>query len=445
MKMKIAAAALVAAPLAPVHAQMVMPGMNGDDDQHATPEPPTVAASSPATDQPVAGGDMPRMTMTGGDDSGAGSGTSRVPADDPMQALHVAAGGWMLMAHGYAWGSSTHQGGPRGDADAFVASMAMLEASRPLGAGATLQLRAMLSLDPLMGERGYPNLFATGETAHGVPLVDRQHPHDLFMEVSGRLDFAVGGRNSLFVYGGLPGEPALGPSAFMHRGSARFLPEAPITHHWFDSTHISFGVLTAGYATPRWQLEASLFNGREPGEDRWNIETGALDSWSARLSWTPSPRWAAQISYGALAHPERQHPERDEGRLIASLSYAANGLTMTGAWSRKDEKPGPVLAAWLVEAAYDLTPRHAIFGRVENVANDELFEDEPLSPLEGRRFRVTRFTAGYAYTLPLGEVATLALGVDGSLHAASSALDAAYGAAPKSVTLFAKLALGKGD
>ena len=384
------------------------------------------------------------MSMAGESAYASGSGTSRVPAEDPMQGIHVMAGDWMVMAHGYAWGSWTHQGGPRGDEEAYVQSMAMLEASRPIGAGATLQLRSMLSLDPLMGERGYPNLFATGETAHGVPLVDRQHPHDLFMELSGRLDFAVGEKSSLFIYGGLPGEPALGPSAFMHRSSARFFPEAPITHHWFDSTHISFGVLTAGYATPHWQLEGSVFNGREPDERRWNIETGSLDSWSARLSWTPGPHWAAQISYGALKHPERQHPERDEKRLIASLSYAANGLTMTGAWSRKDEMPGPVLDAFLAEAAYDLTPRHAIFGRIENVANDELFEDEPLSPLHERRFRVTRVTAGYAYTLPLGEIATLALGVDGSLYAKPKALDAAYGRAPKSVTLFAKLALGKG-
>ena len=117
-----------------------------------------------------------------------------------------------------------------------------------------------------------------------VALVDRQHPHDLFMELSARVDFNVGENASLFLYGGPVGEPALGPSAFMHRGSARYNPEAPITHHWFDSTHITYGVVTAGYAARTWQIEASAFSGQEPDEHRWNIETPRLDSWSVRAT-----------------------------------------------------------------------------------------------------------------------------------------------------------------
>lgn len=427
---KVAGAALAAAVLAPAHAQMT--GMAGMD---MSPPDAPAAANVSATAPAMAGMDDTAL-------SAAGSGTSRLPADDAMQGLHFAAGGWMLMAHGYALGAWTHQGGPRGDEEAFVQPMAMLEASRPIAPSARLQLRAMLSLDPLMGERGYPNLFATGETAHGVALVDRQHPHDLLMELSGRIDVDTGG-GSLFAYGGLPGEPALGPSAFMHRGSARLIPEAPITHHWFDSTHISFGVVTAGYQGRTWQIEASAFNGREPGENRWNIETAPLDSWSVRASVTPSRHLAAQISYGHLRHPEKLRPHDDEGRLTASLGYAARGLDLTAGFSRKDPMPGPALTAYFGEATWALTARHAIFGRVENVANDELFEATPASPLDRRTFRVTRVTAGYAYTLPLGKAASLALGVSASAYAKPAALDAAYGDAPKSLTLFARLMLGR--
>lgn len=389
---------------------------------------------------------MPGMTMGDGRSS-AGSGTSRLPAGDTMPGLHVMAGDWMLMAHGYAWGSWTDQGGPRGGKEAFVQSMAMLEASRSIGAGVDLTLRSMLSADPLMGKRGYPELFASGETAHGLALVDRQHPHDLFMEMSGRIDVKTGEDRRLFVYAGLPGEPALGPSAFMHRGSARFDPEAPITHHWFDSTHITWGVVTAGYATRDWQIEASAFKGREPDEDRYNIETPKLDSWSVRATWNPSPTWSAEVSYGELHSPEALHPEENERRLIASASYSGHGLDVTAAYSRKDIRGDRVLPAWLLEGTWAITKRHAVFARFENVRNDELFEREEqlgiAEPLIGEPFRVSKFTAGYAYTLPLGKSFAVALGGAASAYAKSDRLDETYGRDPHSLTIFAKLMLGR--
>ena len=132
---------------------------------------------------------------------------------------------------------------------------------------------------------GYPLLFATGETANGrTPLINQQHPHDLFMELSGSYSYKFSDTNSAFVYFGLPGEPALGPPAFMHRFSGMDIPEAPITHHWLDSTHITYGVLTAGYVWDKVKIEASAFRGREPDQHRYNIETPGLDSVSARLS-----------------------------------------------------------------------------------------------------------------------------------------------------------------
>lgn len=373
-----------------------------------------------------------------------GSGTSRLPAAEGggHSGLHIEAGNdWMVMAHGYAWGVHTNQSGPRGDDKSYVQSMAMLNAEKETGWG-KVQLKSMLSLEPLMKNRGYPSLFATGETAGGEALVDRQHPHDLFMELAARVDVNVGEDSSVFLYGGPVGEPALGPSAFMHRGSARYNPEAPITHHWFDSGHITYGVATAGYASRRFQIEGSIFTGQEPDEDRWDIEKPRFDSWSVRATWNPGPNWALQASTGRLKEPESLHPGEDEQRTTASVHYAnGKGLSAMLAFSAKDRKPGQTLTAWLAEANWDIDAHHTLFGRIENVKNDELFPDHH-DPLHDVPFRVSKFQAGYAYRLPLGEKFNLALGGTVSAFAKPDALDAAYGKNPMGYTLFARLSLG---
>lgn len=373
-----------------------------------------------------------------------GSGTSRLPGNEGgMHGLHLnVADDWMVMAHGYAWGVYTDQSGPRGDDKTYVQSMAMLTAERQFEGG-RFQFKSMLSLEPLMSNRGYPNLFATGETADGEPLVDRQHPHDLFMELAARIDIDVADDASVFLYGGPVGEPALGPSAFMHRGSAKLNPEAPITHHWFDSTHITYGVATVGFASRQFQLEGSLFTGREPDEDRWDIEKPRFDSWSVRATFNPSPAWSMQVSHGFIKNPEYLiHPGENEHRTTASAHYAnGNGLTGTAAFSAKNRDPGPTLTAYLLEANWDIDDRHTVFGRFENVKNDELFPDHT-DPLHEVPFRVSKFQAGYAYRLPLTGPLNLALGGTVSAFAKPDALDAAYGKNPMGFTLFAKLSLG---
>src|ERR1700694_1162899 len=159
----------------------------------------------------------------------------------------------------------------------------------------------MVSPDPFMGAGGYPLLFATGETANGsTPLIDRQHPHELSMELAGSYSYNLSANASVFLYAGLPGEPALGPSAFMHRTSGMDIPEAPITHHWLDSTHITFGVVTAGLVLDNWKIEASAFRGGGRGQHRFDIEAPKLDSVSARLSWNPVRELSMQISWGHL-------------------------------------------------------------------------------------------------------------------------------------------------
>jgi hypothetical protein len=374
--------------------------------------------------------------------AGQGSGTARLPANEAAHhGLHLPLGtDTALMLHGFLWGVYTDQTGPRGDDKLYVQSMAMASVAGRFDGG-RFEARTMLSLEPALRRDGYPNLFASGETAFGRPLVDRQHPHDLVMELSGRVDVDIAERTSLFVYGGPVGEPALGPSAFLHRASARYNPEAPIAHHWFDSTHITYGVVTAGLASRSWQLEASAFRGEEPDERRWNIETPRLDSWSVRASFAPSPAWLVQASYGELEQPEALHPGEDEHRTTVAAHFNdGRGLAAMAAFSAKDRVPGKTLTAWLGELNWDIDRRHTVFGRVENVATDELFPGHA-HPLHDRRFRVTKLQAGYAHRVPLGPL-KLALGGTVAAFLKPDALDPFYGRRPMGYTAFARLSLG---
>ncbi|MBB4856718.1 hypothetical protein HNO88_000015 [Novosphingobium chloroacetimidivorans] len=444
------AVALASASLYPVQAHAQMHDHAGMD--HAMPMPapePAPAPNTPAIEQQHANTDSgtnhAAMDHGATDADGAsyvtGSGTARLPGAAPaMPGVHVMAGDWMLMAHGFVSAQYTDHSGPRGDDKLYATSMAMLMAERETGFG-RLQLRSMFSLEPAMDARGYPNLFATGETADGQPLVDRQHPHDLFMELAARVDFDLGEDTTAFLYGGPVGEPALGPSAFMMRRSSRLNPEPPITHHWFDSTHITYGVVTGGLSAGHWQLEASAFRGAEPDEHRWNIETPKLDSWSIRATWTPKPQWAVQASYGRIKEPEKLHPGEDEKRITASAHYdSGTGLSAMAAFSSKNRVPGDTLTAWLGEANWDLDRANTLFGRVENVANDELFPDHD-DPLHDRRFRVTKLQAGYARRFRF-EPFELAVGGSLASYLKPHALDAVYGDKPWGYTVFARLTLG---
>ncbi|HEX6374791.1 MAG TPA: hypothetical protein VFZ91_03620 [Allosphingosinicella sp.] len=303
------------------------------------------------------------------------SGTAWQPEASPHAGAHVTAGNWSLMGHAMLYGVYDWQGGPRGGEKGFVAGMAMGTARRSLGPG-TLQLRASLSPDALMGRRGYPLLLASGETANGVdPLVDRQHPHDLFMELSASYGLRLSERSSLFVYAGLPGEPAFGPPPFMHRLSAMDSPEAPISHHWLDSTHISFGVITAGLVLGDVKLETSRFNGREPDQHRFDIETGPLDSTAVRLSWNPAQTLSLQASWARLIGPEQLAPGEDQTRWSASLLYnqplgrRARWSTSL-AWGRRSRGHAH-LDAFVLESA---VARRAwtLFARAERTQNEEL-------------------------------------------------------------------------
>ena len=421
------------------------PGMEG----HPGMSHPTGASPAP---QPPMGQPMPGMAMGHESHEMTGflgaypmsreaSGTSWQPQSSPMEGIHWMRGPWMGMVHGFADVVYDHQGGPRGDDKVFAPTMAMVTAQRSAGHG-TLGARGMVSLDPAtVGKAGYPLLLQTGETADGrTPLVDRQHPHDLFMELALVYSHPLGGRRSWFTYFGLPGEPALGPPTFMHRFSGMELPEAPIGHHWLDSTHIAFGVATAGIVCDVVKLDASAFNGSEPDQDRWDIEAPRFNSFSARLTVNPSAHWSLQASHGHLKEPEQLEPGVDVDRTTASVTFGrprggASNWQSTLAWGHNAKHPGDATNAFLLESTLR-EGRHTLVGRAEKAQKDELFTQGPHAH---QTFDVGKVSMGYVFDLVRAGHLALGLGTLGSVHFVPAEIAAAYGSRrPRSFMLFAR-------
>jgi hypothetical protein len=369
------------------------------------------------------------------------SGTSWQPNSTPHEGLYMQADDWSIMAHGNLSGVFDDQGGPRGDTNLFATGYGMASAQHEAGGNGTVNFRTMLSADPLMGPRGYPLLFATGETADGkTPLVDRQHPHDLVDELSSSYSYRLGAQDSLFIYGGEPGEPALGPTAYMHRTSAGDSPEAPITHHWLDSTHVTFGVVTVGAIHDAWKLEASTFRGREPDPYRYDIEQPKLDSVSTRLSFNPTENLSFQTSWGYLKSPEQLMPATDEDRVTASgtynLPFDGNNWATTFAWGRKIDQPGHRLDGFLLESALSLEDKHTFFTRFERVDEDELRDGTPFA---GVPVTVTKASAGYIRDWRVAQDLKCGLGGLVSQYAYPDSVRTFYGAPPTSFMLFMRL------
>jgi hypothetical protein len=304
----------------------------------------------------------------------------------------------------------------------------------------------MMSAEPLMKHGGYPNLFATGEEACGQPLVDRQHPHDAVMELSASLSHGIGNSSSVFAYAGLPGEPAFGPPAFMHREAIRDSPEAPISHHWLDSTHISMGVATAGVVLGRAKFELSRFNAREPDQHRWNVETGALDSTAIRASWNPLDSIALQASWGRFQDPEQLEPGVDQTRWSASALFARDvapgwKLASTLAWGRKStdhhgarqDDNAFAAEASLAHGAWTL------FGRAESTQNRELVEREDG---HGIAHRVGKLSLGVVRDARIAEHLSVGVGGLVAVNFLPDALRAAYGGShPLGMMGFVRLVL----
>lgn len=365
------------------------------------------------------------------------SGTSWQPDAAQHQGIHAMLDDWSLMGHATLTGIYDSQSGARGGTQWFVSGMLMGAARRDLGEGDTLNFRLMLSPDPFMGRAGYPLLLATGETADGTtPLVDRQHPHDLVMEMSESWSHALSKDDNAFVYVGYPGEPALGPPAFMHRASGMDDPEAPITHHWLDSTHITFGVATAGIVHDDWKFEFSQFTGREPDQYRFDFDSARFDSSSARVTWNPSENWSLQASWGFLKSPEQLAPAINETRYTASAEYVVPldgdaSIAATLAWGRKQLSDGTGLNGFLLESEYKPDANWTLFARGELEDNDELFASSAIRT-------VGEISLGAIRDFPLAEHLSFGIGGLYAFDFAPSAVPA-YGGTPHGSMLFVRL------
>ena len=384
-----------------------------------------------------------------------GSGTSWQPDTSPTYMMDKQAGDWLLMFHYNAIVGVNAQGGPRGVTKFESANWFMPMAFHKLGKG-TLQLRGMFSVEPFTFARGgSPLLFQTGETFKGQPLVDRQHPHDLWMELSAQYTMALGERGTWFTYFGYPGEPALGPPAFMHRASASENPSATLSHHLQDSTHISFGVFTTGF-TYRWfKVEGSIFNGREPDENRYNFEAHPWNSRSVRLSFAPNRNWSAQVSYGFLRHPEALE-SGDVRRTTASISYnkpfnRGNWATSL-IWGRNHlNSPDKVgnLNGYTAESTVNVLDKNYLYTRLELVDKDDLLRPAERAKLgitqEHPSFRIGAYTFGGARDIWNTDKVSMAIGSDVTFYSKPSVLDQFYGNHPVSWRLFLRLRPSKMD
>ena len=373
----------------------------------------------------------------------AGSGTSWQPASVPSYEWMWMQDGWELMAHGVIFTDYNQQGGPRGEGKAESVNWGMLMEQHALGRG-TILLRQMFSAESLTSPHpGFPELFQTGETYHGQPLVDHQHPHNVFAELAALYTLPLDKKISWELYGGPSAEPALGPVTYLHRASAAELPLAPLSHHLQDSTHTSFGVVTTGFVIDRVRLEASAFNGREPNEERWSIQLAPLDSWSGRASIAPSRNWVAQYSIGRLKHPEALEPG-SQWRQTASVEYnhplTLGNWATTLVWGRVHKLTTNVnLNGYLLESTLNFRQRNYAFTRVELVDKDELFPQALVHPA----YRIGAYTFGATRDVIHDRTWQVGLGADVTVYSKPTALDAAYGNFPVSFQIFLRARPGR--
>jgi hypothetical protein len=374
-------------------------------------------------------------------------GTSAAPGsiDEPM--LMSERGKWMLMFHGVAFLNAMQQTGPRGYDKVFSTSWFMPMAQRRLGSG-QLTVRTMISLEPAtVTQRAYPELFQQGETAFDKPINDGQHPHDFVMELAALYDWKLSEKSLLSFYAAPVGDPAMGPAAYPHRASASENPMASLGHHLQDSTHIANDVVTTGLAYKLVRIEASGFHGREPDEFRWDIDSGKIDSWSARLTVQPGLNWSAQYSFAHLTGPEALHPGEDVQRMTASVMYnrplARGNWASTLVWGRNHFlSTGENFNGYLAESTLRFAGNERVWTRIENVdrTNELLLGKQPEPPGFEERFlaRVQAYTIGYDHDFHSIPGMATALGGQVTLYSKPGFLTPIYGRHPSGVIVFVR-------
>jgi hypothetical protein len=344
------------------------------------------------------------------------SGTSMNPEAAPMPMAMTQSGNWMLMLHGVAFVNQVVQSGPRGDDKLFATNWIMGMAERPLGGG-HLMLRSMLSLEPLTVGKKYPELFQTGETIGGRPIIDAQHPHDFVMEMAAEYARPLTDHTIGYIYAAPFGDPALGPVAYPHRASASEIPQAALSHHLQDSTHIAGSVITIGAQSGMFGYAASGFHGREPDEKRWDIDTGKIDSWAARVTFDPTPNWTAQLSTGHLKRPEAAEPG-DIQRTTASVSYSNASWNTSLIFGHNQKSEGHDGSSFLAESVLQFAGTNYITGRAEIVDKDEISNGV---------FRVKALTIGYSRDVIKTNFLAGAVGANVTAYSIPNAIKPYYG------------------
>jgi hypothetical protein len=378
-----------------------------------------------------------------------GSGTGWLPDASPMYGYMLHSKKWMYMFHGNIFLRYNNQDftnkGTRGDAGIDAPNWLMAMGQRRVGNKGLFHFNVMMSGDALItGGAGYPLLFQTGETWRGNPLIDRQHPHDLFSELSVSYAHAFTDKIDLFAYVGYPGEPALGPVAFMHRPSALYNPDAPLSHHWVDATHVTFGVATLGFRYGKFKLEGSAFTGREPDENRYDFDKPRFDSRSARLSFNPNQHWALQTSHAFIESPEPLHAGEDVNRTTASAIYSKAFtkqilFNAIGTWGMNKTKGHDGEHAALLEASLAVN-RVAVYGRYEWVQKS--VEELDLSESQFGHdaiFPVHAVTLGAAYDIVDTKAIRLSGGGQFSVYNADNRLNYLYGNNPMAAQVYIRL------
>jgi hypothetical protein len=375
-----------------------------------------------------------------------GSGTAWQPDATPMYGYMWHSKKWMFMAHGnialrYTSQDATSKGS-RGDSKVDAPNWFMLMGQRRVGMKGLFHFNTMMSLDAIFGGKGYPLLFQTGESYQGKPLIDRQHPHDLFSELSIGYTQSFTKDFDAFVYVGYPGEPAVGPTAFMHRPSSANNPDAALGHHWQDATHIVYGVTTLGMRYKIFKLDASVFTGREPNENRYNFDKPRFDSYSYRLTVNPCRTVSMQVSKAFIKSPEELNPDEDINRTTASITHILvmagdnHFLSTTGAWGYNDSGDYQENSV-IVESNLQLD-RIALYGRYENVqkSSGELglaqFNEKAI-------WNINAFTLGANYTILRQLKTNFSLGAQGTLSAVPNDLDPIYGKNPISFEVYMRV------
>lgn len=335
--------------------------------------------------------------------------------------------GWRWVANANIFSGLNYQYRKSNDVKKFEAQnwfMGMGE--RPLGRG-RLTVHTMFSLEPFtLADIGSPQVFQTGETFNNVPLIDYQHPHDLISTLSASY-VQQAGAWTLTSTAAAVGSPALGPPPFMHRPSAAENPQSPLAHHHLDSVHITPGVLTFGAARSGAGIETSWFRGREPDEDRTDIDLGALDSWSVRGSFTRGG-WSGQISGARVNEPEPLEPG-DMTRLMASISHVRSGAISTAvmaAWGQNRKSHG-TSNGFVFESNMSWLEKNYLYSRMEFVGKELPHAHggvaEPLTVST-----VGAFTLGYTRDIFTSALGKLGIGGDTTMYYVPAELQESYGA-----------------